>query len=101
MQDVITGSPLNFGLDIQSCEILRFSPPESSCDVLLIPGFVFNLPWLQNSDADRLVMTPSNVTGKVSFPQPCLDLEGIEWLKLAEPAFKFWDNAIDEIWNTV
>jgi len=28
-------------------------------------------------------------------------IEGNNWLKLSESAFKFWDNEEDEIWNKV
>jgi len=84
--------------------------PENYCRIiqnvlqeglLLIPGTEYYLPW--DRESITIMKEVPNVTERnpsIQEAQP----EGLElfnWLKLAESAFKFWDNEEDDEWNNL
>jgi len=69
-------------------------------ELFLSPKVDYYLPW-NKEEIIIIEEKPPNVTGRYEDTQPPLfqDPERMGWLKLAESAFKFWDNEADNIWD--
>lgn len=92
-----------FGFSISPSTYCKVINLQSQEELILSPGIHYYIPWDKNSvrivDLE-LESTKSSVieeTENIAIK----DRELYGWLKLAEGAFKFWDNEIDDLWNNV
>lgn len=77
-------------IDTTSNEIFSFK--DSTSEIKIIP---IAYP-LEELEKERALKAIYHIPKK-----PTLDKDSLNWLKIAEKSFKFWDNEIDEIWNNV
>ena len=77
-------------IDTTSNEIFSFK--DSTSEIKIIP-IVYPYEELEK---ERAVKAIYQIPKK-----PALNKDSLNWLKIAEKSFKFWDNEIDEIWNNV
>ncbi len=91
---------LNYGFSVQPSTYFRAIQRQLNVELLLSPGITYFIPWCK----EDTILVPAEIpgaTGTAEMAEKPVVLEGnsIHWLKLAESAFKFWDNEPDEIWN--
>ena len=51
---------------------------------------------ITNLYAEIILIDPN-----LNIPKTQLPHESMNWLKVAESSFKFWDNETDDVWNDV
>ena len=86
------------------CRVRGPELPELEVRLLLFPGTDYYLPWLPwDREGVDLMAEEPNVTGRYPSVQETdpETLELLNWLKLAESAFKFWDNNQDDEWSNL
>jgi len=91
-----------YGFHIKPRNYCRVLQQQLQEELLLTPGVDYYLPW--NKDEITIIeVTRRNVTGEYMGIQPDFpeQVETLNWLQLAESAFKFWDNEIDDAWNNL
>lgn len=93
---------LTYGFYIRPKNYCRVLQQQLHEELLLMPNIDYYLPW----DKDNVLITPEkdrNVTGEYIGIEPSYleQTETLKWLKIAERAFNFWDNEIDDGWNNL
>lgn len=91
---------LNYGFSFQPSTYLRAYQRQLSVELLLSPGITYFIPWRK----EDTILIPAEIPGETGTAEVVekpvvLEENSIHWLKVAESAFKFWDNEVDEIWN--
>ncbi|MEW6457069.1 MAG: hypothetical protein AB1410_10205 [Acidobacteriota bacterium] len=91
---------LNYGFLIRPSSYFRAIQRQLNIELLLVPGITYSIPWCK----EDTILIPAEIpevikTAKIAEEPVVIGEESINWLKLAESAFKFWDNETDEIWN--
>ncbi len=96
-----TRESMEYGFFINPSTYCKVVNIQSHDELLLTPGIQYFIPW--NREDTEIVREEIAATGSVSpiLPKPTVDEDLLNWLKVAESAFKFWDNEVDEIWNNV
>ncbi|MEW6409653.1 MAG: hypothetical protein AB1488_06015 [Nitrospirota bacterium] len=91
---------LNYGFSIRPSSYFRAIQRQLNIELLLYPGVTYFIPWCEE-DTILIPAEVPEVTGiaEIAEKPVVIEEDSISWLKLAESAFKFWDNKTDEIWN--
>jgi len=81
------------------CKVIQTQLSE---ELLLKPGIYYDLPW-NREDVIIIDEESPNITGVYERIQPDIidRTEMLNWLQIAEYAFKFWDNEKDDVWNNL
>ena len=92
---------LQYGFSIIPLDYCKVQNLQLNEELLLSPGIEYYIPW--NIKATAVVTAEAPLVSGVcpAFQRSALDEESFNWLKIAEGAFKFWDNERDEVWNNV
>ena len=92
---------ITYGFYIRNENYCRVIGRELPVELLLFPGTEYYLPW--DREGVTVIEEVPNITGRY----PGLEeteserLELLNWLKLAESAFEFWDNEEDNEWSNL
>lgn len=92
-----------YGFSIRPESFCRVIHLESNEELLLSPNQLCIVPW--NREEVKIIRAePLSLT---EFPREeiimdtIIKSETLDWLRVSEGAFRFWDNEIDELWNDV
>lgn len=80
------------------CKVINLQSKE---ELLLSPGIQYYIPWDRKDVEIR--REEVIITGDVHPASlgSIIEKESLNWLKIAEKSFRFWDNEVDNIWNNV